>query len=86
MTRLWGEGTPVEVVAGGDGEPVQFVWQGRLHRVLRVVQASEVETDWWEPAGPVARAYYAVITDSELLCVLYRELAGQGWRVSKLYD
>jgi hypothetical protein len=86
MTRLWGDRCPVEVVAGDDGEPVQFVWQGRVHRVLRVVQSGEGETDWWEAAGPVARVNYAVITDTGWFYVLYRELGGDGWMMSMDYD
>ena len=85
MTRLWPGGEAIEVW-GEDGVPEGFVWQGTLHRVRQVCNLWRIHTCWWDPHAVVWREYLKVITESGLLCQIYRDLIGKEWYLSRLYD
>jgi hypothetical protein len=86
MSRLWPEGEPLAVLASVDGLPGRFTWQGCSHRVAQVQQQWRVDADWWRAEGAVRRMYYAVITTSGLLCVLYQDSESGAWFLAKVYD
>ena len=86
MTRLWAVGELIEVGVNGAGRVVRFRWQGRVYQVERLQQEWVVDTDWWEEGGRVWRAYLAVTTVQGVLCVIYQDLLGEGWYLSKVYD
>ena len=71
---------------GGVGRVVRFRWPGRVYQVERLQQEWVVDTDWWEEGGRVWRAYLAVTTVQGVLCVIYQDLLGEGWYLSKVYD
>ena len=86
MTRLFQPAIPIVVESDARGRPQQFYWQERLHRVARIEQSWEIDTDWWTPAGRAARAYFAVTTQAGLLCVVYHDRLDDAWRLSSAYD
>lgn len=86
MTRLWPEGETIRVTLGESGWPAQFTWQGQAHRVQQIRQRWQVDGDWWSEDGHVWREYIALTTADGLLCVLYFDLLGRGWHMSKVYD
>jgi len=86
MSRLWPEGEPISVLLNADTQPVRFTWQGRSHRIAQVQQRWSVDADWWRSEGRVLRGYWAVITTSGLLCVIYQDLAREAWFLAKVYD
>lgn len=86
MTLLWAEGAPVEVTLDHAGQPAQFTWQGRVHRIVRIEQRWQVDVDWWAAHGRIWRTYFALITADGLFCVLYRDLNRDEWRFARLYD
>ena len=45
-----------------------------------------MDTDWWSEEGRVCRRYFALTTDDGLLCVVYHDAIGDGWRLAKVYD
>ncbi len=87
MTRLWPEGEPVQVWYK-EGKPVEFVWQGLVHCIECVHDRWRVHTRWWESgsAAVVWREYQKVTTDTGLLCLLYQDLAAEGWSLVRVYD
>jgi len=85
MTRLWPEGEQVEAW-GGEGTPDGFVWHGEPHRILDVCNCWRIHTRWWEPDQGVRREYLKVVTDTGLLCYIYRDLLSGDWFLSKIYD
>ena len=86
MTTLWPTGQPIAVTLDPRGLPAAFAWQEHRHRVARIVQQWEVEGDWWHADGPVRRAYLALITHDNLLCVLYFDHLQEEWRLARVYD
>ena len=86
MTRLWPEGESIEVDTDEEGRPVGFTWQGQSYRLHQIQQRWQVDNDWWREEGRIWRDYLAVTTTTGLLCVIYRDLAGDGWFVAKVYD
>lgn len=86
MTRLWAEGAPISVETNSDGCPTRFAWRGRTHRLARIQQRWQVDTDWWSEAGRIWRAYAAVTTDTGMLCVVYQDLLSEEWFLAKVYD
>ncbi|MFN8469474.1 MAG: hypothetical protein U0X20_28225 [Caldilineaceae bacterium] len=59
----------------------------RFTLLVRAPQHWQVDTDWWHPDGGVHREYWAVTTSGGLLCVVYKELGGEGgWLLAKMYD
>ena len=85
MTRLWPEGEPVETWGGAE-TPDGFCWQGTAHNVAEVCNRWWIHTRWWQPEQVIWREYVKVTTDSGLLCLLYRDLLGDGWFLARVYD
>lgn len=85
MTRLLSGGEPVETW-GGEGTPDGFIWQNAPHRILEVTNCWRVHTRWWEPRETVWRQYLKVVTDSGLLCLIFRDLQRGGWFLVRVYD
>jgi len=85
MTRLRPEGEPVEIQ--GDGEaPAGFTWRGTFHPIDVTCNCWRIHTRWWEPGKAVCREYLKVTTKTGLLCLLYRDLIGEGWFLARIYD
>jgi len=45
-----------------------------------------IHTRWWEPRETIWREYVKVVTDTGLLCLIYRDMWEGGWFLSRLYD
>jgi hypothetical protein len=73
-------------VWGEAAQPVGFAWQGGTHRVLEVCNRWRIHTRWWEPGETVWREYLKIATDTDLLCLIYRDLLSGGWFLARLYD
>lgn len=86
MTRLWPHGEEIAVLVDAEGQPTAFDWQGRRHRLQRIHQRWQVDSDWWSEAGRIWRSYLAVTTENGLFCVLYYDMTAKGWYLEKLYD
>ena len=85
VTRLWPEGEVVEIW-GEEEAPSGFVWQGVRHRVKESTIRWRVHTRWWEPEKTVWREYVKVVTDTGVLCLLYRDLLEGDWFLARVYD
>ena len=86
MTRLFQPAIPITVEADEDGCPQQFRWQARLHPVERIDQHWQIDTGWWTATGYTSRAYFALITQAGLLCVVYHDRLADAWYLSSAYD
>jgi hypothetical protein len=85
VTRLWPEGEAIQAW-GGQETPSGFAWQRADHRILEVYNRWRVHTRWWEPGQAIWREYVKVVTDTGLLCLLYRDLRRGGWFLARVYD
>jgi len=87
MTRLFQPPVALAAMETDEaGRPARFRWQERLHEVVRVEQQWQIDTDWWSPAGHIARTYFAVTTGAGLLCVIYQDQQSGVWYLSSAYD
>lgn len=86
MTRLWSASEPILVEQNRTGVPTRFFWRKRVHRVRRIEQRWQIDTDWWADSGRVWRDYLALTTSEGLLCVIYQDLMDKKWFISKIYD
>ena len=86
MSRLWPEGEPIRMQVDGEGRPVIFYWQGRRHRLARIHQRWQIDTDWWRAEGRIWRAYFAVTTVTGIFCVIFQDLLLDKWFLAKIYD
>ena len=83
--KLGPEGEAIE--AWGDGDmPEGFGWRGARHQIAQVCNRWRVHTRWWEPGQAVWREYLKGITNTGYLCQVYRDLAGGGWYLARVYD
>jgi hypothetical protein len=82
LTRLWVEGEPVEVW-GGEGTPGGFKWNRASHRVQEVCNRWRAHALWWEPNEMVWREYLKVVTNTGLLCLIYRDLLTGSWYLQR---
>jgi hypothetical protein len=71
---------------GDGGTPGGFVWVGTPHCIVEICNRWRVHTRWWEPDKILWREYLKVTTEDGLLCLIYRDLVGGGWFLSRLYD
>ena len=85
MTRLWPGGEAVEIWGDQDA-PAGFVWKGVSHCISDICNRWRVHTRWWEPEETLWREYIKVTTEDGLLCLLYHDMIGGGWFLSRLYD
>ncbi len=83
MTRLWVGGQPLEIVS--EDMPTKFNWQGRAHHITETCNRWRIDTCWWDPAQRVCREYLQIVTDTGLLCLLYRD-ADSRWFLARVYD
>jgi hypothetical protein len=84
MTRLWPEGEAIE--SWGSGEVADgFYWHCRPQPILDVCNRWRVHTRWWEPQQGIWREYCKVVTDTGMLCLIYRD-SGVGWFLARVYD
>ena len=84
MTRLWPDGDPITVIAGPDGTPQQFAWQGQWRRVATIANRWRVRSTWWSTEA--WREYFKLTTDDGLLCTVYQNLQDAQWFCARLYD
>jgi hypothetical protein len=85
MTHLLSEGNAVKVW-GEDDAPEGFVWKNASHTIVEVSNVWRVHTRWWEPRQVVWREYWKVVTDTGLLCQIYRDMENGGWFIARVYD
>lgn len=85
MTQPWLD-EPITVTLNSDGTPTQFIWKEQRHIIELVLKRWELETDWWRADGCIHRLYLAVITDRQLVCVIYHDHRRDVWRLLRLYD
>lgn len=82
---------PLEIVrtplaAGVDqGPPVQFLWEGRVQRVVRSWGPERIQTGWWRQ-GFIERDYYRVETESGQRFWLFQNLRHRTWFLHGLFD
>lgn len=87
MSRLFNPPLKIDMHTDSQGRPVYFDLNDRRHKLAKVLQHWQVDTDWWTPEGRVHRDYWAVTTVKGMLCVIFCDLEGEGgWFLSKLYD
>lgn len=86
MTRLFSPGLPLYVQQSTHGNVIWFRLYGRRYCVEQVIQRWEVDTDWWVATGRIWRAYWALITQDGMLCVVYQDLEREEWGLEKIYD
>lgn len=84
MTRLWPQGVAIEVDCNRQGQPTRLTWCDQVHTVSHVAATWRVDLSWWRDR--VWRNYYKVSTDTGLLLVIFKDLAGGRWFLQRLYD
>jgi hypothetical protein len=85
VTYLSVHGDPLETW-GEPETPTGFVWRNTPHHILEVTNQWRIHTCWWEPSKAVWREYLKVVTDTGLLCLIFRDLMHDGWFLARLYD
>ena len=85
MTHLWPQGEPLQIW-GAVSAPEGFLWHGGSHGIVEVTNRWRVHTRWWAPGEALWREYWKVVTDSGLLCLVYRDLPEGNWFMARLYD
>jgi hypothetical protein len=83
MTRLCDPPLAIEVELGPDGTPAS-VSGGPLSGALRPTSRWLADADWW--SRPIAREYWKVILNSDLLVELFHDLHEDCWYLERIYD
>lgn len=97
MSRFYDE--PIVVTLAADGTPTRLVWRGTTYRVRQVFARWHLRDRWWaassgasastasgEQNRPSDRFYYRLCCTPSLICDVYRDAAGDGWRLEYLHD
>ena len=79
-------GHPLQVVAGPDGVPRRFVWNGANREVAAIANRWRVHAAWWLSAAAARREYFKLTTTDGLLLTLYRDLQDGAWYCARVYD
>ncbi|HEY2575890.1 MAG TPA: DUF6504 family protein [Streptosporangiaceae bacterium] len=93
MSRMYGE--PIEV-RDEDGQPVRFVWRGRLYTVLGVLEQWVISREWWQRNDPDAevppeREFWRVEASPgrdvpSVICELRRDIESGDWLLVRIWD
>jgi len=68
-----------------DGEPAQFGYEGKLHRIMRCWGPERIESGWWR--GPSQRRdYYRVETDRQQWWWIFRQIDTGEWLLHGIFD
>jgi hypothetical protein len=86
MTELWAAGQLITVRVDDQGLPIHFVWQEQTYHIEEIVQAWQLDTEWWRTEGRVWRDYVVAMTTDHLLCVIYHDALSEEWRLLRFYD
>ena len=73
--RLLAHPHPIDVVALlPDHPPAQFIWQRRIHKIIKATGPERIAPLWWvAPAGTKSRDYFRVQDDNGARFWLYRD-------------
>ena len=69
-----------------DGPPRRLRWQERTHAVATIEARWRWTEGWWRGAASARRVYYRLVTHTGLHCVVYRDLANDGWYLEAILD
>jgi hypothetical protein len=83
VSRLLAEPAPV-VVEIAEAAPARLRLERRQYRVERILARWRLETDWWR--APLSREYWKLWLSGDLVCEVYRDCLGGGWRLTRWYD
>lgn len=86
MTRLWPEGSPIQVISNQDNLPLRFQWQDTWHEVTGIANRWRTQSGWWTVDAATWREYIKLTTGDGLLCTLYRDLHTGAWYCARVYD
>jgi len=84
MSRFWPDGLPITVTCDALLAPVSFAWNGHRHTISAIQERWRVDEGWWKRR--VWREYFALITHSGLLVLIYHDVRIDTWRLQRLYD
>jgi hypothetical protein len=86
MTRLYPEGTPIQVQAAPDGAPLRVLlleeWRDVRHMANRWRQTSA----WWNRDAYVNRELFKIGTADGILATIYHDLETGVWCIHRIYD
>lgn len=85
MARLFVPAKKVRVRTDPAGEVAALYWRGHWERA-RACNRWRLEDDWWRPGGEVVREYRKLLTDSSLVCVVYRDEVTGEWYIERIMD
>ncbi|NLJ85639.1 MAG: hypothetical protein GX322_04305 [Firmicutes bacterium] len=73
---------PVQVTCQGE-QPIAFLWQGQLYKIVNIIESWKECGEWWEKAPEIT--VYQVLTATQGLYELHYQATGQ-WLLYKIYD
>jgi hypothetical protein len=87
VSRVYGD--PVEVWTSDDGRPTRFVWRGRLHTVLQVLEHWVTTRDWLRESDEETRREFwrveATPDDTTAVYELRHDAATDTWMLSRAW-
>jgi hypothetical protein len=84
MTQLLTPARRVRVTVDAQGRPQQVTSAGAVRRVTQICNRWRVDLDWWRK--PVARDYWKVVLDDDVLCEFFHDLEDHVWFLERIYD
>jgi hypothetical protein len=85
MSYFWRD-RPIRVKTNPLGLPCSLVWRRQVHHVTRIDNHWRVDEGWWKEEGHIGRDYWKLVTDSDLLVVIYYDLYRAGWYMYRECD
>jgi hypothetical protein len=83
MSLIWQPATPIQMLVE-EKAPIAFIWQGRRHQVRLIAKSWRLDWGWWRLR--LWRDYYKLLTESQLLVLVYQDLQSGDWFLQQIYD
>ena len=76
MSPLWSPGKAITVSTTEHGKPLQLTFEGEVHTVELICNRWRDGGAWW--SGESEREYIKLATEEGLLCVIAKDVGGDG--------
>jgi hypothetical protein len=84
MSKLFQQPSTLKVNEDMQHWPNSFIHRGRKENVEQILKRWRVNQWWWKVG--IEREYFEVITDTGMICELYRDVVTGRWYLQRIYD
>lgn len=84
MSRLFADGSPIQVRLSDKHQPAYFTWQGHAYQIGQVTNHWRINIAWW--GQHQHRDYYKLTMTNGWLVEIFCDRLTSEWYLQRVYD